>query len=631
MLRQIKVSVRISILTLFVVLLISVCALFAIIDYLTTERILLSAGKRIVAEVSAKTEHFVTQLFLPGFYLTNHTAYLINKGLITPGPTKEFTAYMLETMRDLPNNVIVAWGEPSGNYYEIERGKNNRFLNTLITCENQICTAKDKYVDADNRALTATKTSSWLQNTNKQLSGTLEPYDPRGRPWFKEALATKGPIITEVFSSVLFSGGNTLCMNSANPVFNYNGQVKGVFSVKTSLAALSQYLATIELTPNSVIFIIDAHGNVVATKNLVPTASLPTIEILKRPWVTPSLQRFLQKHEELFTYKYNGINYIAFYQKIPNLRNAELAIGIAMPLSDIVGFLNHQLFISLGIMVLILVISALIVWYLSNLISKPIINLADQVKQITYTNSFASTHIQSKIKEINYMQDAFNTMKRSLKSFARYVPFSLVRQLLSEGKIAHVGGENKELTCLFADIQDFTLIAEQITPKELMSYLSEYFDTMTKIIIKNRGTVDKYIGDAIMAFWGAPREDKKHALHACTTALQMQAALAQLNQKWQNEGKPQFNIRIGINSGTMIVGNVGSEDRLNFTILGDNVNLANRAENINKKYGTKIIATENTYQIVKKSFNFRLLDHVVLRGKTGINIYELLETRDHKN
>jgi adenylate cyclase len=223
------------------------------------------------------------------------------------------------------------------------------------------------------------------------------------------------------------------------------------------------------------------------------------------------------------------------------------------------------------------------------------------------------------------MQEAFNAMKKSLQSFARYVPITLVKHLIASGDVAHVGGENRLVTFLFSDISGFTSLSEHMDPTNLMNYLSEYFKSMSKIILQNQGTIDKYIGDAIMAFWNAPLEDAKHASKACTSALEMLAALTTLNVHWKAQGAPELTIRIGINTGNAVIGNVGSEDHLSYSAIGDSVNLTNRVEELNKVYKTKIIVSNHTYELVKNAFTFRLLDNVAVRGREeGVLIYELL-------
>ncbi len=220
--------------------------------------------------------------------------------------------------------------------------------------------------------------------------------------------------------------------------------------------------------------------------------------------------------------------------------------------------------------------------------------------------------------------------KEMVKSiFGHYVSPAIVNELISDTDKLRLGGERRELTVLFSDIAGFTSISEELPPEELVDLLNEYLDAMTSIIIKNIGTLDKYEGDAIMAFWGAPIPLRDHAYYACLSAIEMQQALNQLG-KGSDKNKKKINLqtRIGINTGEMIVGNMGGKERFDYTVIGDNVNLAARLEVTNKNYGTNIIISHNTYQHVKDYVIVRELDTIVVKGKTeGTTIYELIDMR----
>ncbi len=216
--------------------------------------------------------------------------------------------------------------------------------------------------------------------------------------------------------------------------------------------------------------------------------------------------------------------------------------------------------------------------------------------------------------------------KAQLKAeFSTVLAPTVVDQLLSNPALAGLGGMERQLTVMFSDIRGFTTMSEKLSPEELTQFLNEYLTPMTEILIKHEGTLDKYMGDAIMAFWGAPIEQKDHAQRACITAVEMLEELERLKAGWRAVGKPEIDIGIGLNSGLMRVGFMGSTRMRNYTLLGDNVNLGSRLEGTNKNYGTRIIVSEVTYELARSVVHGRLLDAVRVKGKTEpINIYEII-------
>ena len=212
--------------------------------------------------------------------------------------------------------------------------------------------------------------------------------------------------------------------------------------------------------------------------------------------------------------------------------------------------------------------------------------------------------------------------KRIRVMFGKYVSPGVVDHLLDNPP--ELGGVDKQLSVFFSDIRGFTTLSESMTPQELLNHLNVYFTKMTDIILAYNGTLDKYVGDEIMCFWGAPLPQEDHALLACKCALEQSAGLKELNAGWPEEKR--INIGIGINSGIMTVGNVGSEGRMNYTLMGDPVNLGARLEGTNKQYGTQIIISEFTYGLVKDRVIVRELDNIRVKGKNKpVVIYELVD------
>ncbi len=221
--------------------------------------------------------------------------------------------------------------------------------------------------------------------------------------------------------------------------------------------------------------------------------------------------------------------------------------------------------------------------------------------------------------------------RRIRKIFSHYVSPNVVNEILEHPEKVKLGGERKVCTALFSDVAGFTTISEQMEPEELVALLNEYLTEMTNIVFEYHGMLDKYEGDAIMAVFGAPVEFPEHAEYACHAALKMQKRLAQLREKWKDQGRPQLRARIGINSGDMVVGNMGSETRFDYTVMGDAVNLASRLEGANKVYGTEIMIGENTFKLVNEKFVTRPLDLLRVKGKKKpVKVYELIASREEK-
>ncbi|HVO81017.1 MAG TPA: adenylate/guanylate cyclase domain-containing protein [Terriglobales bacterium] len=218
------------------------------------------------------------------------------------------------------------------------------------------------------------------------------------------------------------------------------------------------------------------------------------------------------------------------------------------------------------------------------------------------------------------------------KTFSQYMPPGVITLIEKDPqKYIRPGGESKELTVMFSDIRDFTTISEGMTPDELVQLLNEYLGEMTDVLFRNLGTLDKYIGDAIMAFWGSPYPQPDHALRACHCAVEMLKSLEVLNAKFAAQGRKEIAIGVGINTGPVNVGTMGSVKRLSWTVMGDNVNLASRLEGMTKQFRTRIVISETTYREVAKQFVCRDLDKIRVKGKLQpVNVYEIMGTMEDR-
>ncbi len=316
----------------------------------------------------------------------------------------------------------------------------------------------------------------------------------------------------------------------------------------------------------------------------------------------------------------NALNTIIkqdFLYKLSDFENIIIMFVIALFLAFIVQKMTivTSLITALLFMILYTVGSYLLFDFFSiiNALSTPLIQTA-----LTYT-MLVTYRVVNEQQEKKYIR----------QTFSKFVSESVVDELLKDPSKVKLGGEKKILTVMFSDIRGFTSISEKLTPEELVEHLNIYLQAMTDIVIKYFGTLDKYIGDAIMAFWGAPIEVEDHALKACMAGIEMIEVLHEMNKTWDEEGKPRLEIGIGINTGDMVVGNMGSSSRMDYTLMGDNVNLGSRLEGINKIYKTNIIISESTYKYVKDRIVARELDIIKVKGKEQpVKIYELIDLKD---
>ncbi|OGT05922.1 MAG: hypothetical protein A2X78_03950 [Gammaproteobacteria bacterium GWE2_37_16] len=616
-----KISIRISILSLFAALLVAICAIILSINYYTSRNFLVKSAENLLQLANINIEQQIANFLQPAQERLSLGTNLIKNKLINPESSpRQFSSFLFQMLQTLPSVSAISWTRPDGDFYLLSKQTDGGFRNELVL-KNQ-------------KQMFDQKLDTYGAPVEKPLKQTTS-FEAHLRPWYTEAIAAKKPVISDIYLFYPFGETTpTLGITLAHPIFDNNNKFLGVLAADIQLRTLSIFIANLHVTPNTTFFIFDNKDNVLAAKMLASYTGtqLPKIENLNNPWIQASFQAYQKNKKSIFLYDFDGKTYLAFYDNKNPLRNYiwQVTVAIALPITDIIGPLIGKLFISIATALFVLLAGLIIVWFIANAIAKPIIRLAKKARMIRRLELSFKIEIDSHIREIFDMEQSFNSMKQSIESFIRYVPVTLVKNLISSGDIAHVGGEYKTVTFLFSDITGFTSLSETMEPQKLMDYLSEYLGSMTKAIIEKNGTLDKYIGDAIMAFWNAPLSDKEHAMHACQTALQMFKNLKKLNQNWKEAGLPQINMRIGINTGKATIGNVGSDDRLSYTAIGDSVNLSNRIQDLNKIYGTQILISDTTYQLIKDYFEFRLIDNVTVRGKSQNGLVHELLAEKHQ-
>jgi adenylate cyclase len=325
-----------------------------------------------------------------------------------------------------------------------------------------------------------------------------------------------------------------------------------------------------------------------------------------------------------------GRLYAAAFETIPHSGPAHMRVAVVAPVDEFFASIlseRGRLFaITLGF------VGAMvpIVFLLGSLLSKSLRALAQETDRIQRFEPSNAPAVQSAIREIDDLGRSVATLRTVTQTFSRFVPRRLVERLIETGTPLQLGGTRREVTLLFSDVVNFTEITEQADPAQVMQYTSRYFAAMSRELMRHSGTVDKFIGDAIMAIWNAPADDPDHAANACAAALAFQRANDRLNAEFEREGWPAYRTRLGLHTGEAVVGNIGSEDRMNYTALGATVNLAARLEGLNKSYGTSILVSEALRRAAGSRFLFRSVDRISPKGfAEAFEIYELRGEHGH--
>lgn len=391
-----------------------------------------------------------------------------------------------------------------------------------------------------------------------------DAYDPRQRPWYIGAMQAKGAYWTNVYS---FYATGDMGISVSQPLYDKSGNIIGVTGVDLTFTLLSEFLNEQKVGESGHVFLLDNEG-----ENLIDERY--THSSISAQSVAKARSLYLNSQQTSFLFESQGIKYLAYVDKIPVIRGKHWLIMIIVPHMDFfTEIYQTQKMVSL-IAVLVLTVSGTLVFYFSNRISKPIVALSQEVDKIKRLDLTSQMRVESNIKEIMLIDNSIATLRTALGWFACYVPRKVVQQLIEKGEEIALGGEKKEITVLFSDIASFTSYSEENPTETVMEFLAEYFDRLSKIILQEEGIIDKYVGDGIMAFWGAPLETGDHAIKACNTAICCQAYLEEFNKKRKHLGLQEFFTRIAIDTGTVIVGNIGTLERMNYTAIGDTVNTA---------------------------------------------------------
>jgi adenylate cyclase len=454
-------------------------------------------------------------------------------------------------------------------------------------------------------------------------------YAVTDQEWFIKSMQSDEPRWFDVTSHPV---GLRPSIAYAGPIDVYQKR-QGVLAVIIEYTRLAQFLSQLSVGKSGAAFILGRDGTTIAAPD--PDADEINMQQSNQP-LLPIAQSAMKQagspHES--DQKIAGEQRLvaagqSYAVTLTPLAFPGWTLATVIPEAEFLGPIEttiRQLLI--GLAILILGAGIISAWVARRLIATPLIMVVDELKHVARFDLQKVRRHASRLIELENLSNAIADMAGGLAAFRKYIPADLVKTLVSEGIEPHPGGSIRPLTVLFADIAGFTGLSERLGD-QIIPLLAGYLDTMSREVSGHGGTIDKFIGDAVMAFWGAPDADADHAVHACRAALACQRALRGSGLA-DDSGRP-LRVRIGVNSGDMLVGNIGSELRLNYTVIGDAVNVASRLEGANKEYGTEIIIGEETRRLAGDTIHVREIDRLMVYGRAGgIAIYELLDMAEHE-
>ncbi len=460
--------------------------------------------------------------------------------------------------------------------------------------------------------------------TVRELPGPLD-YDPRERPWYKDASRHDGTWLTGPY--LFFAAqkqGYTVQLATEQ------GR-SGVIGGDLLLDATQELLKREQLTPSATAFLFDDDDRILAHPKMSEmlgrevSGSVPHLRETDMAGVLKAIRAWRADgvYEQFFR-DTAGRLYAAAFQSISHSGPAHLHVAVVAPVDEFFASIVSERWRLFATTLGFVAAMVPIVFFIGSLLSGSLRALAEETDRIQRFEPAIAPPVRSVIREIDDLGHSVSTMRSVTQTFSRFVPRRLVERLIETGTPLQLGGTRRDVTLLFSDVVNFTEITEKADPTRVMQYTSRYFAAMSHEIMSHSGTVDKFIGDAIMAIWNAPADDPDHAANACAAALAFQRANDRLNAEFAREGWPVYRTRIGLHAGEAVVGNIGSEDRMNYTALGATVNLAARLEGLNKNYGTSILVSEALRRRVASRFLFRSVDRISPKGfAEAFEIYEL--------
>ena len=493
------------------------------------------------------------------------------------------------------------------------------------------------YIDAITFALSRVRHRKffdiWPNQVGKYDVGT--DIDIRTLPGYQSAKTTHTLAVTE--PSINPDTGFPI-ISLRIPIFR-GVEFLGCASANITVDVLSRFLDRNRASARSTTFVADRNnGKIIAFPDKQKGVriengklKIATLADIDDPDVREAHRQRVRTGNDRFVFQSptNGEDLIAAFASFPSGFGQPWQVVTLTPIDDFVGTLKATNRLMMVIIIGLTMVELFFIYFAASRLSRPVENVSRQLQAIESLNFDTPARPPSNIQEIAKLESAASLLRTSLKSFSSFVPLDVVRQLIKSGIPLTLGVEPRFLTVFFSDLENFSSHSETLAPDDLLVQISTYLEEVSSAISVEGGTVDKFIGDGVMAFWNAPVQRPDHVLRACAAAVRAARRMERVNNAWQAEGRPRIHLRVGLNCANVLVGNIGSSSRLSYTALGDGVNVAARLEGINKLFGTTICISDSIYDHAQADILARPIKRVQVKGrKTEFMIYELLALRN---
>lgn len=599
-----------------------VAASIIFINYVYSKRYLLEFAEREMTLAAAAVSQSLIGYLGPVATATELIANAELVDRISTGPRETFFHLSEQLIDKYPQFFTIYLGLPDGSF--VRTGRGNPELRDLLKIPPGTGSVRIRAMIAQQSPDTYPPHNEWYyreEGSARWMQVDVPNYelDPRIRPWYVLAEASRELQWTSVYA---WAGGS-LGITGAHAMRNTESEFRGVIGIDVRLADLAKFLRSIAISENSRIFIAQSDGQIVAhsesgeehNANRTPL-NITDDAFRARHGLDYRLFREAQQNGEFVTFAHEDEDIIGFAAPLAGIHGLNAVLYIAVPVIDLVGFAIRANLLSLAASVIFLGCMLILSVRIAGGISRPMEKLALLASSVRTEGVWGTQkHAGSFIREIDDAGTSFNDMLDGLreketirKLFGRYVPEQIAAELVQrDGALAPV---IVQCTIVYVDIEGFSGISERLPARDLVEMLNTYFTAATQIIEQHNGVVTQFQGDAILATYNVPIADAMHARNAVVSAIELQNAVR--TRRFADEN---LKIRIGVSTGEVVAGSVGAEGRLGYTVHGDVVNIAARLQEMNKKFGTRILVAGATKSACESYFDFEALGEISLRGK----------------